>query len=126
MTKRAAPERKVQIAIVKWLRVVMPDAIIQQTRNETHKRGKAGQIAGGMNKAAGAYTGFPDLIVLPFANIGAFFLEVKAEGGRTSDAQKECHIRLRNLGYPVAVVRSIDDVREFLGDHGIGFKEVLF
>lgn len=121
--KRKSPERTVQISIVKWLREVMPKAIVQQTRNETHKRGQAGAIAGGMNKMMGAWTGFPDLIVLPFANVGPFFLEVKAEGGRTSEAQKECHIRLKNLGYPVAVVRSVDDVREFLQETGIGFQE---
>ncbi|WP_253284842.1 VRR-NUC domain-containing protein [Ruegeria sp. HKCCD6109] len=74
-------------------------------------------------KAAGQVTGFPDLLILPQAKVGAFFFEIKAEGGRLSQAQKAVHEGLRELGYPVAVVRSIEDAREALIEFGVGFRE---
>lgn len=124
MAKRGAPERQVQVSIVNWLRVVMPQAVVIHVANEHFKRGTAGILAANRQKAMGALTGAPDLIVLPFANVGAFFLEVKAEGNYATPAQKEVHAKLRHLGYHVAVVRSIDDVRECLQEWGIGFQEI--
>lgn len=120
------PEAKIQIAIIKWLRAVMPQCMIQHSKNEHFKRGKAGMIAGSMNKAAGVMSGFPDLICLPYANVGPFFLEVKTKTGRVSVAQTQVHAMLRERGYPVAVVRSIDDVRDFLRAENIGFNEVVY
>lgn len=120
------PEHKVQVAIIKWLRTVMPKAMIQHCRNEHNKRGKAGLIAAQMQKAAGVMSGFPDLIVLPDADVGPFFLEVKAPKGRVSSVQEQVHGMLDARGYPVAVVRSIDDVRDLLVARNIPFNEVAF
>lgn len=120
----AQPEHKVQVSIVKWLRTVMPQAMIQHVRNEHGKRGRAGMYAANHQKAAGVMSGFPDLIVLPFASVGAFFLEVKAPKGSVSKVQKQVHEMLQARGYPVGVVRSIDDTREFLRANNIGFNEV--
>ena len=119
------PEHKIQVAIIKWLRVVMPHVMIQHCRNE-HGRAdrKSGIIAARTQAAAGVMPGFPDLICLPFATVGPFFLEVKSAKGKTSPVQEQVHHMLRRLGYPVGVVRSIDDVRAFLIEHGIGFNEV--
>jgi len=118
------PEAKIQIAIIKWLRAVMPKVMIQHCKNEHYKRGTAGKIAGSMNKAAGVMSGFPDLICLTYA--GAFFLEVKTPKGRVSPVQSQVHDMLRERGFSVGVVRSIDDVRDFLKAEGIGFNEVVF
>lgn len=119
----AQPEYKVQVAIVKWLRAVMPSGtIIHHSMNEHQKRGKAGMLAAQRNKTAGVFTGFPDLIVCTFSDV--FFLEVKAPKGRVSDNQKVCHQMLEHLGLKVGVVRSVEDVREFLQRSNIGFKEV--
>jgi hypothetical protein len=51
---------------------------------------------------------------------------VKTSKGHVSDVQKQVHHMLAERGYPVGVVRSIDDVRAFLQDNGIGFNEVVF
>jgi hypothetical protein len=121
---RNNPEFKVQVAIVKYLRLVMPNAIVQHCVNEVNKRGTAGMLQATRNKSAGVFTGFPDLVVFLGADQGPFFLEVKSKTGTTSEGQKIAHQMLRNLGYGVAVVKSIDDVREFLNNEGIPHKDV--
>lgn len=115
-----------------YLQTVMPDALVHHCRNEINKRGKASgwvknSIAMELAKAKrrGVKAGFPDIIVLPYANVGAFFFEVKAEGNYASDNQKAIHAHMARLGYRVAVVRSIDDVRECLKEWHIGFVEKL-
>lgn len=125
MGKPVDREGPVQRSIIAYLRKTLPDAIVHHCKNEINRSGV--QIARELRKAklAGVLNGFPDIIVLPFSNVGAFFFEVKAEGGYASKTQKEMHQRLSVLGYHIAVVRSIDDVRECLIEWGIGFKEVL-
>ncbi len=125
MGRRVDREGPVHQAIVDWLRIVMPDAMVYHCKNEINKSGKAFAIEIGKAKKKGTIPGFPDLLVLPFANIGAFFLEVKAEGNYAIPAQKEVHAELARLGYHVAVVRSIDDVRKCLQEWGIGFREKI-
>ena len=122
--RRVDREGPVQKAIVDWLRRVMPDAIVHHCRNEINKSGVQIQRELAKAKRLGAVAGFPDLIVLPFANVGPLFLEVKAEGNYASRTQRELHASLSRLGYRVAVVRSIDDVRECLQQWGVGFREV--
>lgn len=119
MTKREAP---IQSAIVDYLRSVLPaECVVHHCRNEINKRG--GHIARELAEAKrlGAVAGFPDLIVLTAP--GALFFEVKAEGGYPSKSQKEMHARLAALGFPVAVVRSVDDVRESLAAWGVETKD---
>lgn len=124
MGKRVDREGPIQRAIVDYLRRVMPQAIVHHCKNEINKRGQAIRIELAKAKRNGAVTGFPDLIVLPYANVGTLFFEVKAEGNYASPAQKEIHERLRHLGYRVAVVRSVDDVRETLREWGVGTNEI--
>ena len=118
------PEHKIQVGIIKWLRAVMPKAYVQHSRNEHGKAGMAGMLAAQRQRSAGVMSGFPDLIVLPPSDVGPFFLEVKSLTGRVSDVQKQVHTMLRGNGYPVAVVRSVDDVRTFLQEHKIPHNEV--
>lgn len=125
MAKRKDLEGPIQKAIVDHLRAVMPWAIVHHCRNEINKRGKHIAIELANAKRKGAVTGFPDLIVLPYANVGALFFEVKAEGNYATDSQKEVHQQMRDLGYRVAVVRSVDDVRESLAEWGVGTQELV-
>lgn len=132
MTKRVDREGPIQEAVVKYLETVMPDALVHHCRNEINKRGKGkgwvkNAIALELAKAKrrGVKAGFPDIIVLPYANVGALFFEVKAEGNYASANQKDIHAHLERLGYRVAVVRSIDDVRESLIEWGVGFSEKI-
>lgn len=116
---RPSSESAIQRAIVAYLRRVLPDAIVHHSPNEGVRGGRAGWLDGALAKSAGQVAGFPDIIVLPFASIGPLFLEVKSPTGRTSAAQAAMLDRLAALGYRVAVVRSIDDVRERLAAWGI-------
>ena len=64
--------------------------------------------------------GWPDIEIAGRERYGVlsipalFFLEVKTETGKLNLKQKKLHPRLRQLGFKVAVVRSIDDVRDAL------------
>lgn len=64
-------------------------------------------------KRDGFRPGFPDLML--FSKNGSVgFLEVKIEGGRIQDSQKDMHALLRGRGQSVAVVRSVADVQDTL------------
>lgn len=120
---RISRERPVQVAVVDYLRAVLPDAITHHCRNEINQSGT--QIARELAKAkrAGAVEGFPDILVLPFAQIGPMLFEVKAPGNYPSPVQRALHADLTRLGYRVAVVRGIDDVRAALAAWGIATRE---
>ncbi len=65
-------------------------------------------------KWTGVLAGVPDLVVIaPSTGRCAhiYFIEVKAEKGVLSIDQEIVINKLRMLGAPVAIVRSIDDVR---------------
>ena len=115
-------EGPIQIDIVNWLRKVLPDeCIVHHCKNEVNKRGWAIAKEQARATTMGAVKGFPDLLVLTYA--GAVFFEVKAPKGYPSKGQKSVHAGLERLSYPVAVVRSIDDVRAALVSWGVGFVE---
>ena len=125
MGKPVDREGPVQRAIVTYLRTIMPHAIVHLAKGEINKSGVAIKRELAKAKRNGALKGFPDLIVLPFSTVGVLFFEVKAEGNYASKSQKEMHEKMRGLGYRVAVVRSIDDVRECLIEWGVGFAEKI-
>ena len=118
----ANPEAAIHRSIVAWLRAVMPHAIIHHSPNEVRRGGKAGHVNRAMNAALGVVPGFPDILVLTYT--GPLFFEIKAEGGRMSDAQKVFRDHLAALGYKRwAVVRSIEDVREYLDRWDVTTRE---
>ena len=117
-------EGPIHRAIVSWLRVVLPDAVTATVKNEINKRGKAIQIEIAKAKANGVMPGFPDIICLPGSDMPTMFFEVKAPGGYPSQSQKDVHARLTALGYRVAVVRSIDDVKDRLAEWGVQTREI--
>lgn len=54
-------------------------------------------------------SGWPDLLILePEAK--AFFIEVKTLTGKLTPLQQKRHQQLRNLGFRVLVVRSLEDL----------------
>jgi len=119
MADREGPIHK---AIVQYLRLALPDALVATVKNEINKRGTAIAIEIAKAKARGVVTGFPDIIVLPWSHVGPMLFEVKAPGGYPSDAQKHVHEKLTSLGYRVAVVRSIDDVQRKLSEWGVAVQ----
>lgn len=111
--KRRDLENPIQRSIVEYLRLNVPgNPIVHHSPNELGLSGEAAARQVAKHKMNGMLPGFPDLVVICYA--GIFFLEVKAEGNTLSPAQKAVHLDIIRLGYRVAVVRSIDDVREVL------------
>ena len=118
-------EQGIQRAIVAYLRLVMPHAIVHHNVSEGNRGGIKGLADGKRKKAMGQLPGYPDIICLPWANVGPLWFEVKTKTGRVSKAQKEMHKAMIDLGYKVAVVRNINDVRAFLIANHIGFSEKI-
>ena len=119
---RVDREGPIHRSIVQWLCTAMPDALVVHIRNEINKGGWRIAKELGAAKAKGALKGAPDLMVLPRANIGPLFFEVKAEGNYADKDQKALHEKMRGLGYRVAVVRSIDDVAQYLAEWGVATR----
>lgn len=109
-------EDQTQIAIVKFLRQVLPaDAIVCHVPNG----GKRSKVQAALFKAMGVVAGIPDLIVLvPFGR--AIFFEVKRPAGPSqrkgseSPSQLAMRFRLQGMGFGCATVYGIDDVRNAL------------
>lgn len=97
-------------------------AFIHHSPNEaplSNRDPKGAAIAMCNAKAMGMQPGFPDLVVLPYAHVGPLFFEVKGPKGKVSPAQRIVIGRLEELGYRVAVVRSVDDVAARLAEWGV-------
>jgi len=127
--KRSKPidrEGTVQIEIVNWLRDVLPsECIVHHCKNEINSSGHSVAREIAQAKVRGLVPGFPDLVILPYATAGVFFLKVKAPKGTVQTVQTDIHTKMAALGYHVAVVRSVDDVRDCLIKWSIGFVEIL-
>lgn len=128
----AAPKRKparrkpkdleagIQGAILKFLKLALPGAVIHASPNGAVLAGnsKARSIAMAQLKAAGMLVGYPDLCVLWRGQ--AWYFECKRPGEKPTEAQVEVGERLERNGGRWAVVRSVTDaescVREWRGD----------
>lgn len=120
---RSRPEQSAQIAIVRYLRRVLPrTAIVHHVRNQGTHGGPKGKIVGGILKEMGLVAGFPDLVIL-LPGARTYFLEIKADKGAASEAQQYIWQRLRILGFECALVRSIEETRNALKSWHIETKE---
>lgn len=63
-------------------------------------------------KGMGLKPGVPDILICYDKH--AYFLEIKAPKGVVSDVQKDVHEALHRARCPVAVVRSLDELRALL------------
>lgn len=120
MTKWTDREGPIQKDTVRYLRDVLPGAVVHHSPQEFGMKGPqiARQIA--KNKANGMLPGFPDVLVLWQGRTLA--IEVKAEGNYLTDAQKALRAEIEAQGVPYAVVRSRADVNEFLTGLGIELR----
>jgi hypothetical protein len=117
-------EDSIHQSIVRYLRSILPHGwIVMHVPNG----GSRNPIEGAKLKRLGVVAGWPDISIYGGGhNSGgqAFFLEVKAAKGRVSQCQHMIMDKLKDMGFPVAVVRSIDDARERISEWGLPSREV--
>jgi hypothetical protein len=111
-------ETPIHIAIVEYLRLVMPGALVIHPANG----GKRSAREGAEFKRMGVLAGTFDLIIVTQEGRLAF-LEVKDALGTLSKPQKAFGAALDAAGVPWAVVRSVDDARRVLSLWGIETRE---
>lgn len=104
-------EGPIHQAVLHYLHLALPGAIIHHSPNETSLKGPAVARMIAKQKNMGMRPGFPDLLVMWRGFTWGF--EVKAgKGGRLSDAQKDMQKAFQTNGFQYAVVRSVDDARD--------------
>lgn len=101
-------ESPIQRAILAYLRLRLPGCVAASVPNSTDVRGRGAAIAIAKQKQNGLLPGFPDLVCFWWGE--CLLIEVKAPGGRVSDAQRAVHAALADQGFHVIVAREIDDV----------------
>ena len=116
---RKSPEHDIQVAICDLLTYGLPKGAIfwavpnGGTRSQFKtKNGRTFSLEGKRLKDEGVKAGVSDLMILCEGRL--ICLEVKTEKGRQSPAQKEWEQEVTAAGGLYRVVRSTDDVREFL------------
>lgn len=109
MPQREAP---IQRAIINYLRLALPGAVVAHVPNAIAIRGKDAAKATARAKREGMVPGFPDLICIHGGKTWLF--EVKAPGGALSKSQKALHPLIEAQGVPVHVVKGVDQVEAIL------------
>lgn len=106
------PEQALQIAVVQYLALAMPDAVVFAIPNA----GKRSRVDGGMQRRAGLRAGMPDLCVIQAGKVA--FIELKAPKGSVTAHQAIMLGELERAGAYTAVCRSVTDVWIFLNFRG--------
>lgn len=102
--RRAHDEDQIQAAVVMHLTIrATPGIVWWHTPNGGLRNvGEAGRL-----KALGVKAGVPDLLAVRDGRL--FALELKAQGGRVSDAQREMLAALEAAGVATAVAYGLDE-----------------
>jgi hypothetical protein len=119
---RSSSEDAIQRGIVRYLRTVLPSGwIVFAVPNG----GSRNLIEAAKMKGTGTLAGMPDLCVLGIEDDAprTLFIEVKSASGRPSIAQLDMHDRLFDLGFEVAICRSIDDARDACRRWGLPIRD---
>ena len=121
-------ESQIQSAVIAWFKVackglhVTDERLLYHIRNQGSTGSRRGHIHGAIYKGMGLRAGVPDLFLAvarckqTVAYYG-LFIEMKTDGGRLSDAQREMHPLLRSEGYMVVVAKSFDEAVNFIVDY---------
>lgn len=113
-------EHRLQMQCVRWFNIAYPD--LRGRLFAVPNGGRRDAVTGARLKAEGVMAGVADLILLKSnARHGALLIEMKAPGGRQSQAQRDWQAAVTAAGeYRYAVCRTLDDFRRevdgYLGD----------
>ncbi|WP_457797609.1 VRR-NUC domain-containing protein [Methylocystis sp. S23] len=119
MSLRQKREEAIQKAIISYIEMVVPGAVVFACPNSSPRSfmGRA------LNAVPGLCKGAPDLIAALPGRV--LFIEVKTEDGRVSGDQHNFWTRCVAIGQPYFVVRSIDDVRKAFAALGVKTREAM-
>lgn len=113
-TEMRREEQALQIMCVKALPFILPrDAFFFHVPNGGWRTKAEARIL----KAMGVVAGVHDLIVL--WDRRAFLIELKADDGELSQAQRETHPKIARTGCPSVVAKSLQEVTAFLRAEGV-------
>lgn len=115
---RSQPEFRLQCVVVDYLTRACPTLLWTAFPAGEARTEKTG----GKLKRMGLKPGWPDIIAVKPGG-GFLGLELKAEGGRLSPEQKAVLEALEGCGASYAVIRSLDDLKETLAEHGVPTRE---
>lgn len=128
-------EESLQTALVNYIRAQYPHCRVmhvpmgEKRPSRTNRKGQTYSPEGAKLKRMGACAGFPDLIIYPekvIENLEVVLrairkpplhLELKAEQGRLSDAQKEWIDWLTYNGHEAKVAYGFDEARQIVDDY---------
>ncbi len=111
------PEQVIQIQLVNILKLSEPEVLAFHVANGGWRATREAQIL----KAMGVRAGIPDLVVCwPVGRTG--FIELKAHNGAMTNFQTMMNRRLRDMGFPVAVARSVEHALIILDEWGVPLK----
>jgi hypothetical protein len=103
MHRRHRPEQGIQKAVVEHLKARALDGVAYL---HPANGGARSRIEGAIPKGMDVMPGAPDLLLWHEGR--SYALELKAEGGRASDAQVEMLTRLKDAGVLTAVCHGLD------------------
>ena len=115
-TKPRHVESCIQRACVRWFDYQHPR--LSDLLFAIPNGGRRSKIEAGIMKGEGVRPGMPDLMLaMPNNGYSGLFIEMKTEQGRTSPDQKNKHKRLRDAGYKVEIVRSVEQFITTITDY---------
>jgi hypothetical protein len=115
--KRKAPEQSFQRQVATYLLwVLQPTAWFTSIGH-----GGGGALRGAILKGLGLKAGVPDILIVHRGR--CLFLELKAPKGVVSEEQKIVHKLIASAGGCVAVVRTLDEVKQLLEIWGVPTNE---
>ena len=119
-TRRKSTEADIVAGFRNWLRIHAPAIKWVAVPNAA----KRGRYATRQAQREGMTKGFPDGLCL-WPGGGICFFEWKRPGGKASDNQAEWLLRLREYGFPVALVSSAEEAVSVLRSIGAPVREVV-
>lgn len=114
MAGRADIEGPIHRSILRYLRLTLPHGfVVQHTANKPRSAQQ-----GKREKDMGAISGWPDLAIYGQLDgqAKAWFLEIKPPRVTVPEHQRDVHMKLMDIGFPVRVARSVEDAKRAVWD----------